>query len=155
MPGNVLQDVGVVFDDEIQTPVFRHARLPPTPAFVILLCAEGRVPEVLEQEQRLLAKRRLDVFGRFGEGPREMRSPAELHLAWRFVFLAESLAASLCRAAINSAWSEKALDTRPALMSASALARLASMIRRCAGVYSSSVAGNLEPSITNFGVMTI
>src|ERR1019366_4018258 len=81
--------------------------------------------------------------------------PKEAHLAWGFVFLAESLGASLCRAAINSPWSEKALDTRPALMSASALARLASMIWRCAGVYSSSAVGNLERSITNFGVMTI
>jgi hypothetical protein len=40
-------------------------------------------------------------------------------------------------------------------MSASDLARLVSMIRRCAGVYSLSAVGNLEPSIANFGVITI
>ena len=36
---------------------------------------------------------------------------------------------------------EKALDTRPALMSASALAKPASMIWRCLAVYSSSATG--------------
>src|SRR5271157_434207 len=69
--------------------------------------------------------------------------------------LAESLAASLCRAATNSPWFEKALDMRLSRMSASALSRRASMMRRCSGVYSSSAAGNLERSVTSLGVMTI
>ena len=96
--GDVVKDVGVVLDEKVETPVFRHPRLPPILAFVILLGAEGRMAEVLEQQQRLLAKLRLDIFGHFAVGPREMGGPAELHLAGRLVFLAESLAASLCRA---------------------------------------------------------
>lgn len=43
-------------------------------------------------------------------------------------FFAENLGASAWRASMNSPWSEKVLDTRPALMSASALARRASMM---------------------------
>src|SRR5271157_1315760 len=103
----------------------------------------------------MLAERRLDLRGRLAVGPHEMRSPAELHLARRFGFVTDSRAASLSRAAMNSPWPEKALDTRPALMSASALARRASTIRRCTGVYSPSAVGNAERSIVNFGVMTI
>ena len=36
-----LQDIGVVLDEEIETPVFRRPRLLPVLAFVILLGAEG------------------------------------------------------------------------------------------------------------------
>jgi hypothetical protein len=60
----------------MKSPILRHPRLPPVFAFVVLLGAEGRVAEVLEQEQRLLVERRLDVAG-------------------RFVFLVENLPASL------------------------------------------------------------
>jgi hypothetical protein len=58
---DVLQDVGVVLDDEVETPILVDASLPPVFAFVVLLGAEGGVAEVLEQEQRLLVKRRLDI----------------------------------------------------------------------------------------------
>jgi len=62
--------------------------------------------------------------------PREVGGPLKLHLARGLVFLPVGFAAALCRSAINSSWSVKALDTRPAAMSASAFARRASTRRR-------------------------
>ena len=47
-----------------------------------------------------------------------------------------------------SSWVSKGPCTRPALMSSSALSKRASIIRRCAGVYSSSAFGNPDKSGT-------
>ena len=102
MAGEVLQDVGVIFDTEVEPPVFCSLCLPQVLAFVILLGAEGGVAEVVQQERGLLVKCGSDVSCRFGVGPHEMRSPAKLHLARCLLFLAASLAASLCSAAMNS-----------------------------------------------------
>jgi len=65
----------------------------------------------------------------------------------RLVFLAPNFPAALWRSAMNSLWFENALDTRLALMSASALVKRASITRRWAGVYSRST--------ISFGVRTI
>src|SRR5260370_36892826 len=56
---------------------------------------------------------------------------------------------------MNSSWVANGPKDRPSLYSCSLLASLASMILRCAGVYSSSALGNWERSITSLGVMTI
>src|ERR1035438_1790742 len=61
-------------------------------------------------------------------------------------------------ASIEAAISSAVLNgpkTRPCLMSSSDFASRASMMRRCAGVYSSSALANSERSITSLGVSTI
>src|ERR1035438_2899512 len=61
-------------------------------------------------------------------------------------------------ASIEAAISSAVLNgpkTRPCLMSSSDFASRASMMRRCAGVYSSSALANSERSITSSGVSTI
>ena len=48
--------VFVVDDSEIKTPVLVDASLPKVFGLVVFLGAQGRVPEILEQEQDCLSK---------------------------------------------------------------------------------------------------
>jgi hypothetical protein len=86
--------------------------------------------------------------------PAEMISPLQFHFGGRLFFRVIGFTTYLRRAAINSRCSENTLDARPARISASAFARRASIIRRCAGVYSPSALGNLERLTSRLGVKT-
>ena len=92
---DILQDVGITFDEEIKTPVTGDAGLPTVFAFVVLLGAQGRVAQILEQEQRLLVESLLDFLGRLRIVAVEVRSAADLQRTERLVFLALSFFASL------------------------------------------------------------
>src|ERR1017187_6187099 len=139
MTNNVLEDVGIVVNEKIKTPVKGDAGLPSVSAFVILFGAQGRVAQILEQQQRLFVKGLLDFLGCLAVAAVEVLGAADLHRGEGLVLLALSFLASRWRSAINFAWVSNTRDTRPDLISASALARRASMTRRWAGVYSSSM----------------
>ena len=81
MAGDVLQDVGVTLDEKVEAPVFRDPALPAVFAFVVFLSAERRVLEIPEQEQGLLVKGRLDLFGRLAVGPYEMCVVGQFEIA--------------------------------------------------------------------------
>ena len=57
MAHDALENVGVVFDDEIKAPVASDAGLPAVLAFIVLLRAERWVMQVLEQKKVTACRR--------------------------------------------------------------------------------------------------
>src|ERR1017187_4381273 len=145
-------NVRVADNLEIETPALVDTGLPAVLAFVILLGVQRRVLEVISEEPKLLIKSLLHGQRRIFQSLNNEIGQDDFHEAFRLLLRAQI---SLCKNLTASLALLKGPWTRPALMSSSALSSRASMIRRCAGVYSSSAVGNLERSITSRGVMTI
>jgi hypothetical protein len=100
--------------------------------------------QVLKEKARLFVKSLSNAGGDLLEGGESSVRVFELHraaLAFRFAtrsfLMFASIEAAISSAVLNGPY------TRPALTSLSALARRASMMRRCPGVYSSSAFGSL------------
>jgi hypothetical protein len=120
--GDVLDDVRVTDYLEIEAPAAVNTCLPLVRRFVVLLCVQGRVVQVLDQKAGLLIKRLADrgrktlerVEGGFGVFELHRAGLAFL-FAVRVFFMLASMEAAISSALLNGPY------TRPALMSSSAL----------------------------------
>src|SRR5439155_2187913 len=63
MRNDVAKNVAVAFDGEIETPSSGDASLPDALRLVVLLRSQRRMPQVLDEEFRLLIECSLDVRG--------------------------------------------------------------------------------------------
>lgn len=100
---NFRHQINIIFYQEIKAPGAGNPALPDVPRFVVLFDMQGRVPEVLQQQQRLFVERLLDLFRRLGVASYEVRGLKDFHRAGRLFFLPDILADSLWSEFINSA----------------------------------------------------
>jgi hypothetical protein len=73
--------VGVALDPEVKAPGFGYASLPDVISFVVFLCPEGGVAEVLNEKVELLLKRALDCDWSGAKVAAESVSPLSAHAA--------------------------------------------------------------------------
>ena len=104
MRDDVHDQVAIILDEEIKSPILVDARLPEPPALVVFLGAERWMVKILEQQQRLLVEGTLDLLGRFGVVPLEVGRAEKFHHAERLVFLRFNFLASAWSEPMNSLW---------------------------------------------------
>src|ERR1700730_13867219 len=137
MSDDIEDNARIVYDDEVESPVLVDASLPEVLGFIILLGAQRRVLKILRKQPHLLQKCLLRVWrGSFkcDNNPRVV--VVNLHRARVFVFLLLAFLRSLFNEAIISSAVLNGPAVWPRFTSSNDFARRASMMRRCAGVYS-------------------
>ena len=100
---------------EIEAPSAGHACLPKIPAFVVLLGVQGRMTEILKQEQRLLVKHLLNLLRCFVVAAQEMFRVVEDHFPAGLFFFVRSLTDSWCNEPRKASCVLKGPKERPSL----------------------------------------
>src|ERR1035441_587374 len=144
MRDDIEDDVGVVHDDEVKSPIPIDPRLPHIMSLVVLFGVQRGMLKIHGEKRDLLVKRSLDVGGCIFEcSSNPWALIIELHRARGLRWGRDILRRSRLSEATISAAVSNGPAVWPFFTPSSANFSRASMTRRCAGVYSSSADGSL------------